>query len=72
VYLSPYVVSGTNYGNAFSFSAATGVTTAASGSNLVISPISAACFACHDNTPTVDHMKLNGGSIYEKRSIAIP
>jgi OmcA/MtrC family decaheme c-type cytochrome len=71
-YIAPYVSYGVGYGNAFSFSASTGVTTTASGNNLVISPISAACFACHDKTIAIDHMRLNGGSIYEKRSIAIP
>ena len=32
--------------------------------NLVISPISAACFGCHDNDIAVAHMRLNGGVIY--------
>jgi len=32
--------------------------------NLVISPISAACFGCHDSMNAVNHMKLNGGVIY--------
>lgn len=32
--------------------------------NLVISPISAACFGCHDNSAAVAHMRLNGGVIY--------
>lgn len=32
--------------------------------NLVISPISASCFGCHDSIPAVNHMKLNGGVIY--------
>jgi OmcA/MtrC family decaheme c-type cytochrome len=71
-YISPYVSYGVGYGNTFSFSATTGATTTASGNNLVISPISSACFACHDTTNAKEHMKINGGSIYEKRSIAIP
>ncbi len=57
---SPYVDLDTNYGSA------------GSGDNLVTSPISAACFACHDATTTMNHMKAMGGVIYQKRSIAIP
>jgi len=32
--------------------------------NLVISPISASCFGCHDNDMAVAHMRLNGGVVY--------
>jgi OmcA/MtrC family decaheme c-type cytochrome len=32
--------------------------------NLVISPISASCFGCHDSTPAVAHMRQNGGVVY--------
>ena len=32
--------------------------------NLVGSPISAACFGCHDSMDAVNHMKLNGGVLY--------
>lgn len=32
--------------------------------NLVISPISAACFGCHDSNNAVGHMRSNGGVIY--------
>ena len=32
--------------------------------NLVISPISASCFGCHDSAPAVAHMRQNGGVIY--------
>lgn len=32
--------------------------------NLVISPISASCFGCHDSMLAVNHMKLNGGVVY--------
>ncbi len=56
---SPYVSLDTNYGSA------------GSGDNLVTSPISAACFACHDTATAMDHMRANGGAVYEKRSTAI-
>jgi len=39
--------------------------------NLVHSPISAACFSCHDSNAAMEHMRANGGSIYETRSTAI-
>jgi OmcA/MtrC family decaheme c-type cytochrome len=71
-YPSPFVSYGVDYGTGFSFNAGTGVTTAASGSTLVISPISAACSACHDTDTARAHMKANGGAIYQQRSIAIP
>lgn len=32
--------------------------------NLVISPISASCFGCHDSAAAVAHMRFNGGVIY--------
>jgi OmcA/MtrC family decaheme c-type cytochrome len=79
---SPYVaqVIGTAYGGGYSVSAATGAITAAAGTTLVTSPITAVCFACHDNNTTVSagmgqtavaHMKAQGGSIYEARSTAL-
>ncbi len=68
--ISPYVTADntTNYGSSFSYNAATNVTTEASGATLVISPIMAACVACHDAPPAIDHMKSSGGSFYEPRS----
>jgi OmcA/MtrC family decaheme c-type cytochrome len=68
--ISPYVdgTGATNYGSGFSFSAATGVTTQASGSNLVISPIMAACSACHDSPTDIAHMTSNGGHFYDTRA----
>ncbi|OGW34723.1 MAG: hypothetical protein A2010_11965 [Nitrospirae bacterium GWD2_57_9] len=39
--------------------------------NLVNSPISSACFGCHDRNAAVAHMNDNGGSIYEVRSDAL-
>jgi OmcA/MtrC family decaheme c-type cytochrome len=32
--------------------------------NLVSSPISSACFGCHDSTSALAHMKSNGGKLY--------
>lgn len=68
--LSPYVVADgvTNYGSGFSFNAGTGATTQAAGTTLVISPIMAACSACHDSTIALDHMRGAGGHFYEARS----
>ncbi len=39
--------------------------------NLVNSPIAAACFACHDSAADKSHMEANGGSIYATRSAAL-
>ena len=32
--------------------------------NLVSSPISSACFGCHDSKTALSHMQLNGGALY--------
>jgi hypothetical protein len=68
--VSPYVVADNvfDYGPGFSYNAATNVTTAAAGSNLVLSPITGACSACHDSAIAVDHMKANGGQFYATRA----
>jgi OmcA/MtrC family decaheme c-type cytochrome len=50
---------------------ATGYTRAAEGTTLVSSPISAACFACHDTLAAKSHMQTQGGAIYEPRSSAL-
>jgi OmcA/MtrC family decaheme c-type cytochrome len=65
--------SGTDYGSGFAYSTSTGavVTTAAAGTTLVNSPISAACFACHDTKAARAHMENQGGSIYAPRSTAL-
>lgn len=34
----------------------------------VITPVSAACYSCHDSAAAVSHMKLNGGAINEDRA----
>ncbi len=54
---SPYITMDVNYGSG------------GSGDNLVSSPIAAACFSCHDSSAATAHMKANGGSLYEKRSV---
>ncbi len=71
--LSPYVVADGvfSYGNGFSYSAATNVTTQAAPTTLVISPVTGACVSCHDSTPAINHMRLNGGKFYEPRSSAL-
>jgi len=70
---SPYVdATGTvNYGSNFSYNAGTDVTTQAAGTTLATSPISTACFACHDTTSARAHMEANGGSIYLDRTTAL-
>jgi OmcA/MtrC family decaheme c-type cytochrome len=70
---SPYVIQDniTSYGSVFSYAPATNRTTAATVNTLVNSPISAACFSCHDTSTDKAHMVLNGGSIYEARSTAL-
>ena len=69
--LSPYVIADnvTDYGTGFSFNAATAsqVTTPAAATTLVISPITTACFACHDDALATAHMTSNGGQIYAPR-----
>jgi OmcA/MtrC family decaheme c-type cytochrome len=71
--LAPYVVADnvTDYGSGFSFNAATGVTTQGASSNLVLSPITGACSACHDSAIAINHMKANGGQFYAPRSTAL-
>ena len=68
---SPYVTQDLAYGSGFSFNAGTGVTTAAAGTTLVISPIAAVCTACHDSDLAIAHMKSNGGSFYADRTTAL-
>ncbi len=57
-----------NYGVGFSFNGQTGVTTPPSATTLVKTPITAACSACHDASPSVAHMENMGGSFYRPRS----
>lgn len=67
--LSPYVTPGQDYGLPASVSV-TGALTSAAATTLVNSPMSSACFACHDTALATTHMTSNGGSIYEARSTA--
>lgn len=71
--VSPYVVADgvTSYGNGFSFNAASGVTTEAAPTSLVMSPVTGACAACHDSPIAVNHMTMMGGLFYQPRS-AVP
>ena len=50
--------------------AATGVTTEAAATTLVLSPTVAVCSACHDSTDAITHMKSNTGSFYQARNTA--
>jgi OmcA/MtrC family decaheme c-type cytochrome len=43
----------------------------AEGTTLVNSPITTACFSCHDSTQATNHMTINGGSIYAPRATAL-
>ncbi len=68
--ISPYVVGDgvTDYGSGFSFNVGTGVTTQGGAANLVLSPITGACSACHDTAIAINHMTANGGQFYAPRS----
>jgi OmcA/MtrC family decaheme c-type cytochrome len=68
---APYITQDLNYGAGFSFNAGTGATTQAAGTTLVTSPISTACFACHDSTLAKAHMEINGGTLYGPRSVGL-
>jgi len=68
---SPYVAEGPDYGAGFKFDAVNGVlVNEAASTTLIVSPIVAACSACHDSPSAVDHMQTNGGSFWESRSAA--
>ena len=68
--VSPYVSAG-NYGSGFSYNAATDVTTEGAATNLVMTPITSACVACHDSSVAIDHMRASGGQFYAPRSTAL-
>lgn len=70
---SPYIVADgvTSYGTVnYSVNVGTGAVTEADNANLVSSPITAACSACHDSSSAISHMRLNGGYFYALRSTA--
>ncbi|MFL5415530.1 MAG: multiheme c-type cytochrome [Myxococcales bacterium] len=66
---SPYVQEGVNYGSAFTFNALTGASTEAASTTLIVTPIAAACSACHDSPAAIDHMQTNGALFWEARSL---
>jgi OmcA/MtrC family decaheme c-type cytochrome len=66
--LSPYVQAGVAYGTGFTFSASFGTGVNAAGTTLVVSPITAACSACHDGSNAINHMLANGGVFYGPRN----
>jgi OmcA/MtrC family decaheme c-type cytochrome len=57
-----------NYGVAYGYNVLTQAITAPSANNLVISPIAASCFGCHDGAPARLHMESNGATIYGTRA----
>ncbi|HJW72172.1 MAG TPA: hypothetical protein VJ486_04895, partial [Geothrix sp.] len=65
---SPDVTQDLAYGSGFTYNQATGVSTPAAVTTLVSSPISAACYSCHDTLLAKTHMELNNGSLYAPRS----
>jgi len=71
--VSPYVVADgvTSYGAGFAYNAATGASTDAAGTTLVMTPITGVCSACHDSTTALAHMRGNGGVFYGTRSTTL-
>lgn len=67
--ISPFITAGASYGSGYSVSSA-GVPTQAAATTRINSPISSACFACHDTATARAHMTQNGGIIYAPRSAA--
>jgi hypothetical protein len=65
--ISPYVDAGVNYGAGFRFTAADGGVTQPAATTLVVTPIAAACSACHDSSAAIDHMQTNGALYWLRR-----
>jgi OmcA/MtrC family decaheme c-type cytochrome len=67
------LVASADYGTGWSIDSTTGSLVAGTtqGLNLVSSPITAACTACHDDSQTISHVKQNGGSFYTPRTTAL-
>jgi len=65
--LSPYVTADNvyNYGSGYSYNVGTQAITEAAPTTLINSPISNACFGCHDAPIDMLHMEANGGQIYD-------
>jgi OmcA/MtrC family decaheme c-type cytochrome len=60
-----------NNSDALTIAGAGGVTIAADVATLVESPITSACFACHDSAVGQAHMVANGGTIYGPRAASL-
>lgn len=63
-----YIVPTTVYGSGFSYTPATNTAVQAAATTLVESPITSACFACHDTSTAKSHMTLYGGVVYGTRA----
>lgn len=59
---------GGNNGNALTVAGAGGATIAADTATLVESPVTSACFACHDSSVAKSHMSQYGGVMYGTRA----
>ncbi len=86
-YISPFVTAGAVYGvnysvnttsaavagtwNSQAITVPAGGSTEAAPTTLVTSPISAACYACHDSSDAKLHMTQNGGKIGVARSTVV-
>jgi OmcA/MtrC family decaheme c-type cytochrome len=67
---APYIDGTVNYGPNASVSKATGVLTPGADTNLMTSPITAACIACHDSPTQKSHIIAMNGQFYVQRSVA--
>jgi OmcA/MtrC family decaheme c-type cytochrome len=65
--VSKYYSSGSTTAIAPAVAGAGGAVIPADPETLVESPMTSACFACHDSSTAKNHMKLNGGVIYGRR-----
>lgn len=63
-----YIATETAYGSGFSYAPATDTAVPAATTTLVESPITAACFACHDGGTAKLHMAQYGGVMYGTRA----
>jgi OmcA/MtrC family decaheme c-type cytochrome len=71
---SPWVTAGVNYGAAFTYSipSGTGVGVQAATTTLVNTPISSACYACHDDQNALNHMvQTGGGTLHTPRGAGV-
>ena len=66
---SPYITT-QDYGKNVSVDKATGVLTQGADTNLMTSPITAACIACHDSPTQKSHIIAMNGQFYVQRSLA--